>query len=85
MIPRPKIMSDAFSRNMTNISELKRQIRENFKVDAYGQSYVDSMEQAYSEYGEDGIKSQLLYILSNAKAITPLGKELRKKWQSGII
>jgi hypothetical protein len=82
-----KIFSDIKSKNMSdiNIDQLKRDIKMHFKVNPYGQAYVDALEQSYSEYGEQGVKTQLLYILANARAITSVGKELKKQWEKGII
>jgi len=70
---------------MTNYSveELRAKVLKHFKV--YEMSYLDSMNQARLEYGLRGVKTQLLYVLCNARAIGKEGKEVRKeltKWAS---
>jgi predicted AlkP superfamily pyrophosphatase or phosphodiesterase len=38
-----------------------------YKVDGYGMTYLNAMDQAFHEYGIEGIRIQLLYIASNIK------------------
>ena len=38
-----------------------------YKVDGYGMTYLNAMDQAFHEYGWEGIRIQLLYVASNIK------------------
>lgn len=62
-----------------SIIEIKEKVVKHFKVDAYGRVYLDALEQSESEYGEQGIKTQVLYILSNARAVGTEGKLVKKE------
>ena len=38
-----------------------------YKVDGYGMTYLNAMDQAFYEFGFEGIRIQLLYVASNIK------------------
>ena len=56
-----------------------------FKMDPYARAYFDAMKRAENEayiYGhtpEEGLKVQVLYFFSNAKARTPEQKRVKKE------
>ncbi len=72
--------------DLHNAEQIQEMIlKAGFKMDGYAQSYFNAMKRAESEahlYGsspEEGLKTQVLYFFSNAKARTPEQKEIKKK------
>jgi len=63
---------------MVTPEQVRSIIREaNFKLNPYAIAYIDALEQSLAEYGQDGIKTQILYIVSN---LYPRGlKQLKAK------
>jgi len=51
-------------------------------LNAYARQYVDAAAQAFREYGDEGLRVQLFYILSNLRATTPTLKRLKKEIQA---
>lgn len=66
-----------------DISALQSFLRRNFKINEYSQPYLDSMDTSYALYGLNGVKTQVLYFLSNARASTPAGKKYAKMAKKG--
>jgi hypothetical protein len=52
-----------------------------FKLDGYAETYVNALPRAEAEYGERGVRVQILYILSNMRASGPKQKEAKKQLQ----
>lgn len=49
--------------------------------DPYAQTYLFHMEQAFHEYGIDGLQTQILYFLTNARAWrAPVEKKILLKY-----
>jgi len=59
-------------------------LKAGFKMDGYAQTYFNAMSDAedtahlYGKTPEEGLKVQVLYFFSNAKARTPEQKEIKK-------
>jgi hypothetical protein len=51
------------------------------KVDIYAQSYALGMERAYSEYGVEGVKTNIIYLMLNLKRWN--GEEAR--WAKKVL
>jgi len=49
-----------------------------FKHNPYAETYISGLDEAEAMYGTDGVKTQILYIISNLKAMTPEQKEAKK-------
>ena len=47
------------------------------KISRYALIYVAALYQAEAMYGERGVKTQILYILTNIRAMTPEQKEAK--------
>jgi len=60
-------------------------LKAGFKMNPYAKSYFDAMKDAENtayQFGatpEEGLKTQVLYFFSNAKAQTPEQKQLKKE------
>jgi hypothetical protein len=50
-----------------------------FKLNPYAMTYVDSLDDSEAMYGEDGVRTQAVYIAVNLRAATPEQKEAKKK------
>ncbi len=42
--------------------------RAGFKLNEYAAAYAGALHRAEAEYGEEGVRTQILYILSNLRA-----------------
>lgn len=63
-----------------NAIEIMKRIRgAGFKMNGYAQSYFNNFPEAEEQYGERGLKSQVLYFFSNQKARTPEQKNVKKE------
>jgi len=59
---------------------VRKVIREaDFKLNQYAMAYVDALEQSLSEHGQEGIKTQILYIVSNLHPRGQKQTEAKKK------
>lgn len=50
-----------------NINECIKIMKSEVK-DAYAQSYLDAIPQSIEEYGKEGLRVQLLYVLENCRS-----------------
>lgn len=66
-----------------NIYELMRFLKENFKINQYGVAYLTEMPTSFAMYGDNGLKTQIYYFFSNAKAITEKAKKYKNNIKNG--
>lgn len=66
-----------------NINELMSFLQSNFKIDAYGMAYLKEMPTSFAMYGDKGLKTQIFYFFSNARAKTEAGKKYRNNVKNG--
>jgi hypothetical protein len=52
-----------------------------FVLNPYAKTYVRALSLAESEYGEEGVKTQILYILNNVTARGEIQKAAKKLLQ----
>jgi hypothetical protein len=50
-----------------------------FTLNPYAATYVGALQRAEDEYGEEGVKVQILYICNNLRAKGEAQKEVKKK------
>lgn len=55
-----------------------------YKVDGYGMTYLNAMDQAFHEYGLEGIRIQLLYVASNIKRGNKTIEDTLTMWSKKI-
>lgn len=52
-----------------------------FMLDIHAMAYFDAMPLAERDYGQEGLKTQILYLCNNMKARTPEQKLVKKQLQ----
>ena len=63
-----------------NAREVMTKIRKaGFKMNVYAHSYFNAFPNAELEYGEDGVRTQILYFFSNAKAMNAEQKAVKEE------
>ena len=65
--------------NHVAVYEARYLFKNHFKLSGAGRVYLDALGRCESEYGEKGVKVQILYILSNARAVGDEGKQAKKR------
>lgn len=61
-------------------NEVRDRILEgNFKMNAYARTYFDALHQSFIEYGEHGLKTQIIYIFSNIRARKGVQQTIKKE------
>ena len=50
-----------------------------FKLNPYANSYVEALSRAEAVYGEEGVRTQILYILGNIRARGQKQKEAKHR------
>jgi len=70
---------------MTNAKEVRKILDEGgFKLNPYAQAYVDALEESERQYGEDGVKCQIAYIISNIRGKGEKQKTAKKALQKAM-
>lgn len=68
---------------MTTATEVKSILKEAWsdptKLSSAALVYISPLDEAEAIYGERGVKTQILYILTNLRAMTPEQKLAKKK------
>jgi hypothetical protein len=68
------------SENRMSVPCRLKWIREHFaegKLDDYGKTYLSALAKSYDQYGDSGLRTQVLYIIGNAWF--PKGSQARKE------
>jgi len=67
---KTKAKYDEMAKDIFNAQKIVHEA--GFKMNAYAQTYFDAFGQAYAMYGDEGVKTQILYLHSNLR---PRGEE----------
>lgn len=61
-----------------SLEELRNYIEGNFRLNPQGSAYLSDIETSFNLYGIDGVKTQIVYVMSNARPLTDAGKKYKK-------
>lgn len=60
--------------------EVKARIDEgNFKMNPYALDYYGALERSYNEYGDSGLRTQIVYIFANIRAFKGIQQTIKKE------